>query len=175
VKPLLTRAFVRNVLAAAGIAALCCGLTGFAASTAAASTAAPRIDANRGGISHPSGALPWPAAVDIMITVEQTTTSPVYQWTLTCDPAGGTLPDPVRACDRLRHVKLPPAMPPLHIMCPMIVYGPAFVTVEGWWHGSWISLRLDRTNAGCAAASWNELLIALGLAGPVNTGGPVTS
>jgi len=166
---------VRNVPAAAGIAALCCGLTGFAASTAAASTAAVRTVADLGGVSPSPGIFPWSAAVDITITVQQTATSPIYQWTLTCDPDGGTLPDPVRACDRLSQVTLPPPAPPLHIMCPMIVYGPQMVTIDGWWHGRWISLRLDRTDAGCEAASWNGLITALGLSGPLNAGGPMTT
>jgi hypothetical protein len=161
---------VRNVLAAAGVAALCCGLTGFTA----AATTATRIAADHGGVSPSPGLIPWPA-VDITITVQQTATSPILQWTLTCHPDGGTLPDPVRACARLSQVKLPPPEPPPHIMCPMIVYGPQMVAIDGWWHGSWISLRLDRTDAGCEAASWNGLITALGLSGRVTAGGPVTA
>lgn len=166
---------MRNVPAAAGIAALCCGLTGVAGSMADASTGAPRIVAGREGVPPSSGIFPWPAVVDITITVQQTATSPIYQWTLACDPDGGTLPHPVQACERLSQVKLPPPAPPLHIMCPMIVYGPQMVTIDGWWHGRWISLRLDRTDAGCEAASWNGLIVALGLSGPLDADGPITT
>jgi hypothetical protein len=173
--PQLTRAFARKVPVAAGIAALCCGLTGLAASPAIASTAAPRVVTDRGGMPPPGQILPWQAMVDITITVQQTADSPVYQWTLTCHPDGGSLPDPVRACERLSQVQLPPATPPPHIMCPMIVYGPDLVTIDGWWHGRWISLRLDRAADGCEAASWNGLLIALGLTGRVGAGGPETT
>ena len=112
--------------------------------------------------------------MDLTITVQQTAASPVFQWTLTCGPDGGTLPDPVRACEQLDHVKLPPeeSTNP-HVMCPMIIYGPQIVTVDGWWHGKWISLRLDRTDDGCAAAEWNDLLTALGLTGQVTPSGPI--
>ncbi|HEY2577182.1 MAG TPA: SSI family serine proteinase inhibitor [Streptosporangiaceae bacterium] len=109
-----------------------------------------------------------------MITAQQTASAPISQWTLTCAPDGGTLPDPVQACERLSQVQLPPATPPPHVMCPMIIYGPELLTIDGWWHGSWISLRMDRTDDGCEAARWNGIITALGLAGQVNPPAPVT-
>jgi hypothetical protein len=178
-KPLWTRVFARNAPAAIVIAAIGCGITGLAAGPALARMAqgpAPRAVADHGTGVSPSGrwiSVPWHAEVDLVITVRDTATSPAVQWTLTCGPDGGTLPDPAQACARLNEIRPPFAPLSSDVMCPMIVSGPQTATISGYWHGSRIFIQLNRDD-GCQAARWNRLIVALGLnddPGQVNPGG----
>jgi hypothetical protein len=91
------------------------------------------------------------------------------RWTLTCDPVGGTHPDPQAACATLTKVKDPFAPVPPHVMCPMIVSGSQVASITGTWQGHRVSARYSRLN-GCESARWEELGKVLG---GVNPGGPM--
>jgi hypothetical protein len=179
-KPLLTRAFVRNAPTATVIAALGLALTGLTAGPAYASSAqpapAPRAAAARAAAVVPGGPMipaRWRPRADLVITARESPTAPVRRWTLTCRPDGGTLPHPVRACQVLDDVWHPFTPLPRGVMCPMIVYGPEITTITGWWDGKWISVRFSRTYS-CQAAQWDRILTMVpAVPAGVNPGGPM--
>jgi hypothetical protein len=155
-------------------------LTGAAAGPALARAAlpvpAPPPAAPSGPSVLPGGPMipvPWGPQAALEVTIQESPSAPVLRWTLTCGPAGGTLPDPVRACRVLNRVWDP--YTPVHIgwMCPMIAYGTQFTTITGYWHGTWISARFSRTFS-CQAPQWFEILPVLPSGpGQVNPGGPM--
>jgi hypothetical protein len=115
----------------------------------------------------------WWAAANLTITVQFGPGPRFQSWRLTCDPDGGTLPNPVQACWRLNQAW--GSYPPLSHdnMCTTMYFGPQTVTITGWWHGSWVSVRYNRAN-GCQETMWNQMVWALGLPnGQVNPGGPM--
>ena len=78
-------------------------------------------------------------------------------WTLTCDPPGGTHPDPGAACQALEKngaTALPPV--PKNQPCTMIYGGPETARITGTWKGEKIDAELSRTN-GCEIARWKAL------------------
>jgi Subtilisin inhibitor-like len=117
------------------IAATACGTT--PAPTGAASTPAP------------------PPKVSLDITVSSAPGAPPKHWTLHCDPAGGTHPDPAQACTVLLKAKNPFAPLPKNIMCPMIRVGAKTAKVEGTYFGQ----RVDKTftQGGCQLAEWAQV------------------
>jgi hypothetical protein len=179
-KPLLTRAFARNVPTALLITAFGLGTGGLTAGPALARTAlpapAPRAAAARTASTVPGGPMipvPWVPRADLVITIQNGPSAPVRRWTLTCGPAGGTLPHPFRACRVLSEVWNPFTPVRIGVMCPMIVYGPQLTTITGWWHRTWISVRFSRTFS-CEAPQWYRILSAFpGGSGQVNPGGPM--
>jgi len=179
-KPLLTRAFARNAQTATLIVALGLGLAGVTASPALAQAALPGSAARAtpaggspvipGGPAQPA---PWGPQADLLLTVQASPSAPVEQWTLTCGPDGGTLPDPARACQVLSEVWDPFTPLPRGVMCAMIVYSTHITTITGWWDGVWISVRFSRTFS-CQAAQWAQILPLLPPGpGAVNPGGPM--
>jgi hypothetical protein len=76
------------------------------------------------------------------------------RWTLRCDPAGGTHPDPAAACRVLLRAKNPFAPLPGHIMCPMIRVGSKTATVTGTWFGKKVHSVL--ADGGCTLQRWAE-------------------
>jgi hypothetical protein len=81
-------------------------------------------------------------------------------WELTCDPAGGTHPDPEGACRALASAKEPFAAPPPNQICTEIYGGPQRATVEGTWRGESVRAEFSRTN-GCEIARWDALRVLL--------------
>ncbi|SDR98891.1 SSI family serine proteinase inhibitor [Microlunatus soli] len=78
-------------------------------------------------------------------------------WTLTCNPPGGSHPDPEAACQALEKngsTALPPV--PKDKACTMIFGGPQTATITGTWHGDKVDSSLSRTN-GCEIARWKAL------------------
>lgn len=78
-------------------------------------------------------------------------------WTLTCDPPGGSHPDPTVACqvlDKNGRTALPPV--PKGQPCTMIYGGPETARITGTWRGQEIDATLSRTN-GCEIARWKAL------------------
>lgn len=113
----------------------------------------------------------WDGA-DLTITV-QLAPSHSQSWRLTCSPDGGTLPDPAQACARLNQAWHPLTPISRNTMCTTLYFGPQTVAITGWWRGSWVSVRYDRSN-GCQETMWNQMVWALGLPnGQVNPGGPM--
>ena len=75
-------------------------------------------------------------------------------WRLTCDPPGGTHPDPKAACRVLKTngaAALPPV--PKDKMCTQIYGGPETATITGIWEGRQILSSFAR-NDGCQISRW---------------------
>ncbi len=103
-----------------------------------------------------SGAASAPAPkVSLDITVSTTPGAPAKHWTLKCDPAGGTHPDPAAACAVLAKAKNPFAAPPKGMMCPMIRVGTKSAVIEGTYYGRHVDAKF--TPGGCDLAKWNEV------------------
>jgi hypothetical protein len=129
------------------IGALC-----MVAAAACGSAAAPVAGgANSGGTAaHAS------PKISLDVTVNTGPGTRARHWTLTCDPAGGTRPDPAAACRVLLAAKGNPfSTPPKHIMCPMIQIGTKKATVTGTWFGKNVNLTL--ADGGCTLGRWTQI------------------
>jgi hypothetical protein len=132
---------VRNGARYLVIAAICA-----AAATACGSKPAPA------GV----GSAPAPAPkVSLDITVSTTPNAPSKHWTLQCEPAGGTHPNPAAACAVLLKAKNPFAPLPKGIMCPMIRVGTKTAIVKGTYFGKHIDTTLSP--GGCKLAQWEKI------------------
>jgi hypothetical protein len=83
--------------------------------------------------------------------------SPNTVWTLRCNPAGGSLARPVRACRKLAAggVKLfAPTRP--DTVCTEIYGGPQRARIVGTVGGTRVSTTVTRTN-GCEIGRWTKL------------------
>jgi hypothetical protein len=91
----------------------------------------------------------------ITVTLDEGVTPDV--WTLTCDPADGTHPDPSAACAFLQTAAdsgVDPFAPvPDDIACSQDYRGPATATVEGSWNGEPVDASFRLIN-GCEIARW---------------------
>ena len=96
-----------------------------------------------------------PAKVSLDITVSTAPVSPSKHWTLRCDPAGGSHPDPAAACAVLLKAKAPFAGPSKGIMCPMIRFGTKTATVKGTYFGRHVNTTF--TPGGCGLPLWHEI------------------
>ena len=134
---------VRNGARYLLIAAICA-----AAATACGTTPAPM---GGGAASAPAPA----PKVSLHITVSTTPGAPAKHWTLQCEPAGGTHPDPAGACAVLLKAKNPFAPLPKGIMCPMIRVGTKTAIVEGTYFGKHVDTTF--TPGGCDLAHWEQL------------------
>lgn len=76
------------------------------------------------------------------------------EWTLRCDPPGGTLPEPARACSALSAELLKPVPP--ETICTQIYGGPQVARVRGRLEGRPVDAEFSRTN-GCEIHRWNQL------------------
>jgi Subtilisin inhibitor-like len=72
--------------------------------------------------------------------------------TLTCDPDGGTHPDPAKACDALLQHGDALKPVPRDVACTEIYGGPQLATING----PGVHAVLSRTN-GCEIARWEAL------------------
>ena len=135
-------------------------VVGFALLTACATTdpgpGAPTAASPSG--RGPGSASPTPSAAwgELTIVVRDATEQE-STWTLTCDPAGGTHPDPAAACAALT-VHAAAALPPVakDAMCTQIYGGPETASITGTWQGQPVRSTFSRTN-GCEIARWNML------------------
>lgn len=81
--------------------------------------------------------------------------------TLTCDPAGGTHPDPEAACAALADAQaLEPVAPDM--ACTMIFGGPEQATVVGVLDGEDVDAAFERSN-GCELDRWDRMAVLLQL------------
>lgn len=95
------------------------------------------------------------------------------QWTLTCDPTGGTHPNRKAACARLAHVARSAFTPvPADAVCTMIYGGPERATVRGTWRGQRLAAGFSRGN-GCEIARWEALATLFTVPGTVVVRGNV--
>jgi Subtilisin inhibitor-like len=107
------------------------------------------------GTAKPSHHAPA-AKVSLNVVVTPSPGAKPKDWTLRCDPTGGTHPDAKAACRQLLAAKNPFAPLPRGIMCPMIVSGPQKATVTGTFFGRHVDGRFSRLN-GCASIRWSQL------------------
>lgn len=104
---------------------------------------------------------------ELTVTVDDGTGATTTR-TLTCDPAGGDVPDPAAACAALAAAG--PAVlapPPADLACAMQYGGPQTATVTGTLAGRPVTAAYARTN-GCETSRWDALAPLLGAA----DGGP---
>lgn len=127
---------VAGVIAVAGLLAGC------------GTAAAP--GAGSGSSSHAR-----PAKATLTIKVTNKADGKVTHWTLRCDPAGGTTPDPAAACKTLFGTKN--VFTPLkrHIMCPMILVSGKQIVVQGTWFGKQVHRVI--IDGGCDLPFFNSL------------------
>jgi hypothetical protein len=78
-------------------------------------------------------------------------------WTLTCDPVGGTHPDPARACAVLEQHRSALDPVPADKMCAQVYGGPERATITGTWQHGQVTATLSRINA-CETARWDALV-----------------
>jgi len=78
-------------------------------------------------------------------------------WQLTCEPAGGTHPDPTAACAALE-AKGKTALPavPKDMMCTQLYGGPQTAKITGTWKGEPVNSSFSRKN-GCEISRWKAL------------------
>jgi hypothetical protein len=101
--------------------------------------------------SSDSSAEPGDTDLTIVITDGSGSTK---TWRLTCNPAGGTHPDPQAACRALEDngaAALPPV--PKDKACTQIYGGPETATVTGTWKGQRVTSKFAR-NDGCQISRW---------------------
>jgi Subtilisin inhibitor-like len=139
-----TRALSRGALiAACGLAAAACG-----------STAAPSAGANGSGSS--SAATTSAAKVSLTITQTGGSGTATKHWTLRCEPAGGSYPDPAAACAKLTKLRtIFNPTPGRHVMCPMIMADARTYIVYGTFLGQKVHQSI--VDGGCTLARWNKL------------------
>ena len=77
-------------------------------------------------------------------------------WSLTCDPAGGTHPDPAAACAALGRLPDPFATTPPDRACTEIYGGPEVAEVTGTYRDRPAAARFARDD-GCEIARWDAL------------------
>ena len=89
--------------------------------------------------------------------------TPRHRFTLTCAPAGGTLPQRATACRQLGKLTRPFAPVPKNVVCTEIYGGPAEALVAGRLRGYSVRARFSLKN-GCEIGRWNRLRFILGSA-----------
>jgi hypothetical protein len=77
-------------------------------------------------------------------------------WTVTCAPAGGTLPHPAIACRRLAKLTHPFRPVAKGTACTAIYGGPQVAHVTGRLRGSRVRASFNRRD-GCEIDRWNRL------------------
>jgi aminoglycoside phosphotransferase (APT) family kinase protein len=96
------------------------------------------------------------ASTSLHIGLSNTGDRMAKTYTLRCDPAGGTLPQPARACRRLAQLKDPFAPTPKGTVCTQIYGGPQIAFVTGRFRGRSVRAHFNRKN-GCEIARWNRV------------------
>lgn len=109
-----------------------------------------------GGGSGSSSTAPSGGSGELTIVVRDATEQE-NTWTLTCDPVGGSHPDPAAACAALT-AHAAAALPPVakDTMCTQVYGGPETASITGTWQGQPVRSIFSRTN-GCEIARWNML------------------
>jgi hypothetical protein len=77
------------------------------------------------------------------------------QWKLYCERAGGTHPNPEKACEHLARLEDPFAPTPENAICTNIYGGPAVAEVDGLYRGETVDARFSRID-GCEIARWDK-------------------
>ncbi len=119
-----------------------------------------------GSQSPPPGTSePTSGPTKLTITVRSSEKAKPVTRTLTCDPAGGSVPRAEAACAALAKVAIakpdPFAPTPKGQMCTQIFGGPQVATVKGTWKGRDVDATFSRKN-GCEVKRWNDLTVLMG-------------
>ncbi|GAA3815982.1 SSI family serine proteinase inhibitor [Cellulomonas soli] len=103
---------------------------------------------------------------ELTVEVDATGSGAVETWTLTCDPVGGSHPDPLGACLALGTPEGVAALAPVpaSTMCTEIWGGPQTAHVTGTLDGEPVDATFSRTD-GCQIARWDTLVAVLGTGG----------
>ncbi len=102
-------------------------------------------------------AAPAPSAgTSLTISVDPGKGGTPVEWTLTCDPPGGSHPDPSAACAALTGAD-PFAPVPTDRVCAQVFGGPQTATVTGTWQGKPVNATFSRTD-GCQTQRWDALV-----------------
>lgn len=96
------------------------------------------------------------SATALTISVTPKPGAKPHEWTLKCDPPGGTHPKAKQACATLSKTKSPFAATPKNQMCTQIFGGPQQAKIDGTWHGRKVDATYNRKN-GCEIKRWNAL------------------
>ncbi|MCU1432790.1 MAG: hypothetical protein JWP95_1895 [Actinotalea sp.] len=100
---------------------------------------------------------------DLVITLDETGEgTEVRTLTLTCEPEGGTHPDPEAACEAIAEAGGAVAFstPTDDMTCTEQYGGPQVATVEGKVDGEPVRTTYTRTN-GCQISRWDGLAVVL--------------
>jgi Subtilisin inhibitor-like len=102
------------------------------------------------------------ASTELTITFDPGEGAAVQEWTLICDPSGGTHPRPEAACAALADIDPTVFEPvPPNQACTQIFGGPETATVQGTWDGEPLDASFARNN-GCEIARWDAVVDLLG-------------
>ena len=114
-----------------------------------------------GGSSNPTSV----GLTRLTVTAKDSPTAVEQTWTLTCDPAGGSHPNPAAACAELaagRPTRSPPRPPDR--ACTMIYGGAQTATITGTYRGRTVDASYERSN-GCEIARWDAVATVLVIPG----------
>jgi hypothetical protein len=102
------------------------------------------------------------AATELMIVIwpEGEGEGESVSYTLTCEPAGGTLPDGAGACAQLDETDAPFEPVPADAVCTEIYGGPHEAFVTGSYKGEAVDARFSREN-GCEIDRWDNVSLLL--------------
>ena len=101
------------------------------------------------------------AATELRIVVwPRGTKGPRRSWTLRCQPVGGSLPRPARACARLAALRRPFRPTPRNVACSEIYGGPHVARVTGRLDRRRVRALLTRVN-GCEIERWDRVRFLL--------------
>jgi hypothetical protein len=95
------------------------------------------------------------AKASLTIKVTDKANGKITNWTLRCDPAGGTAPDPAAACKTLFGTKDTFAPRRHLVMCPMIMVSGKQIIVDGVWFGKKVHRVI--IDGGCDLPIFNNL------------------
>ena len=101
-----------------------------------------------------SGTSTTTSGTDLAITVWPQGRGRSRQWTLRCDPVGGSLPDAATACAQLTADALRPL--PRDTICTQIYGGPQRARVRGRVDGRAVASGFSRSN-GCEIHRWDSV------------------
>lgn len=157
-------------LAAAAVAGTCLGLaacgsiaapgSGGANSSSASSAPASSAPASSTTAGASSASTAAAAQVSLDVTFAASAGRPATHYTLFCEPAGGTTPDPAAACAKLLTGLNIFALLPRHIMCPMVLQTDARAVVTGTYLGKPVHVTIF--DGGCDISRWTKLKLIFG-------------
>lgn len=105
-------------------------------------------------IGSPGAVSPSSPGTSLTITLKKAPNSKPITSTLSCDPAGGTVPDAAEACAQLTADAFAPV--PADANCTDIYGGPEQGTVKGTFKGTPVDASFSRKD-GCELDRWSKV------------------